>query len=374
MGMNILLVTRRFPPAPGGVETQVKEIGLGLEREGYQVQIFTTDLYSDIPFRRLSHEPQPNIRRCTSVLLPWRKSEGTSFAPGMLVNLAKMTTPSIVHCHGLNLFAVSASLYIKQLRRCQAICTTHVDPANLDGKLIAGVLKMFDGLVALTEIERRQMLTLGVDPHKIEVIPGGVNVEAFRHLPSRDYFREEYGINGHFILYAGRISFEKGCDILVGATALAQRRIGPCTLVFAGPDWGASKLVQILSQQKDVCVLFTGNLSREDLRAALVACDVFVLPSLKEGLPLSILEAMLCGAPVVSTRVGGIPTLIQDGETGLLVLPKDEPGLADAMCRIVEDRQLSSRLAAGGKELAGKYSIDSTVKQLGRFYSRKLNG
>jgi glycosyltransferase involved in cell wall biosynthesis len=109
------------------------------------------------------------------------------------------------------------------------------------------------------------------------------------------------------------------------------------------------------------------------LRGALVACDVFVLPSFSESFPISILEAMLAGAPVVATRVGGISAIVHDGDTGLLVPPGDDKGLADAICRILKDRQLSARLATNAKSSASKYTIERTVNDLENFYSDILS-
>jgi glycosyltransferase involved in cell wall biosynthesis len=238
----------------------------------------------------------------------------------------------------------------------------------LSGWYLARILARFDGLVALTKIEQTQMLRLGIDASRIRVIPSGIDVEAFRSLPAPDFFRRKIGVENHLILYVGRIELSKGCDVLIQAVSLAQRRIGDCTIVFAGPDWGAQEYLQLLSVQKRVRVVFTGNLATRDLGSVLVACDVLVLPSFAEALSVSLLEAMFCGAPVVATRVGGIPSIVRNEETGLLVSPGDRSGLANAICRILEDTQLTSRMIVNAKKLASKYSIENTVRKLERFY------
>jgi glycosyltransferase involved in cell wall biosynthesis len=372
--MHILLVTRRFPPAPGGVESQVFQIAHRLAKRGHRVRVYTSDLYSDIPVRRLprGHAPSPNgieISRYITVPVPRRMLKGTSFAPTMLLAVLKANSPDIVHCHGLNLVTVSASLLAQGLRNCKAICTPQVDPNLLSGRFTGIVLRRFDGLVALTDIEREQMLKLGIDQSKIRVIPNGVDLDAFNRLPTSDCFRKKNGITNHLVLYAGRIDALKGCAVLIEAVSLVQRRIGDCTLVFAGPDWGSQGYLRQLSERRNVRTVFTGNLSSTELRGALVACDVFVLPSFSESFPISILEAMLAGAPVVATRVGGISAIVHDGDTGLLVTPGDDKGLADAICRILKDRQLSARLATNAKSSASKYTIERTLDELENFYN-----
>jgi glycosyltransferase involved in cell wall biosynthesis len=372
--MQILLVTRRFPPAPGGVESQVFQIANLLAKRGHRVKVYASDLYSDIPLRRLRTGlvRYPNgieISRHIALPVPWRMGKGTSFAPTMLLAILKMSSPDIVHCHGLNLFTVSSSSLIEGLRNCKVICTTHVDPGLLSGRLTSLALRTFDGLVALTEIERERMLALGIQRAKIRVIPNGVDLAAFSDLPRRDYFRRRNGIADHLILYAGRISTLKGCEVLVEAVSLAQRRIGDCTLVLAGPDWGSQGYLRALCERRRVRTLFTGNLSSSELRSALVACDVFVLPSLSESFGISILEAMLAGAPVVATSVGGIPEIVRDEDTGLLVSPGDHADLAEAICRILGDPQLSTKLATSAKLSARRYTIERTVNELENFYN-----
>jgi glycosyltransferase involved in cell wall biosynthesis len=374
--MNILIVTRRYPPAPGGLETQVEQIAVRLARRGNRVGVYTSDLYSDIPRRRLVdfYRTSANgveVDRHMTLPIPWRK--GTSFAPAAFLAIGDKHSWDIVHADGLNLFTVSIAIYRKRLRKCKIVCAPRVDFSLLSGRFQRLVVPRFDGMVALLEMEKKCMARLGLDDARIRVIPNGVDICAFRALPSREQFRSKFGITDRLILYSGRIDTPtKGCDVLVEAVSLAQKRIGPCTLVFAGPDWGSTEYLRALSQQRGVRTIFTENLCLDDLKMALVACDVFVLPSLNEGMPSSILEAMLCGAPVVATRVGGVPALVRDEETGLLVSAGDSRSLAGAICRIIMETSLSERLTANARILASKHSIDATVSQLERFYEALL--
>jgi teichuronic acid biosynthesis glycosyltransferase TuaC len=375
MALQILLVTRRFPPAPGGVEYEVMEIARRLHSRGHEVGVYASDLYSDIPPRRLSYQDSHlcdgiRIRRFPALPIPFRKTRGTSMTPTMLLAcLVDRDFPSLVHAHGLNLVTISASLLAQRRRKTKVICTTHSDPRLLSGNFPTRILAHFDGIIALTQIEREFMLNLGLDKDKVRVIPNGINIQAFANLPSADYFRKKLRLRGHLILCVGRIdSLSKGCGVLIEAVSLVQQRMGECVIVFAGPDWGSQKDLQILSARRKVHVVFTGNLRLDDLRAAFVACDVLALPSFVESLPVSILEGMLCGAPVVATRVGGVPSIVHHEDTGLLVSPGNHHELAAAICRILEDKKLSAHLASNARKLARSYSIERTVEQLEEFY------
>ena len=376
--LRILLVTRRYPPAPGGVETQVMETANRLGRRGHRVFVYCSDLYRDVPpqhFTRQDRERLDGVEviRYRAVSIPWREKKGTSVTPAMLCALIRMNQVDLAHCQGLNLVTAAASLMIR-LRQTKVICTTHLDPILLSNAFLAKVLASFDGLVALTETERRRMLSLGLDESKIRLIPNGIDMSRFNDMPRPEVFRRKFAIATPLITYAGRIAADKGCDVLVEAVARAKSQIGECTLLFAGADWGYRSFLQRLSRRKGVRAIFTGNLQLEDLKAAFVASDVFVLPSLREAFGLSVLEAMLCGVPVVASFVGGVPSIVRDEDTGLLVRPSDPWGLAEAICRIVTDRELSTRLVANAKKMAAKYSIESTVTQLEKYYEDILRG
>jgi glycosyltransferase involved in cell wall biosynthesis len=114
---------------------------------------------------------------------------------------------------------------------------------------------------------------------------------------------------------------------------------------------------------------------RDDIEGILSASDLFVLSSLTEGMPLSVLEAMAAGLPVVATRVGGVPELVTDGETGLLVAPKDPEALAAALLSLIEDR--SSRLRMGRAARARieeSFSFTAMLDQYETFYAGTLRG
>jgi glycosyltransferase involved in cell wall biosynthesis len=107
---------------------------------------------------------------------------------------------------------------------------------------------------------------------------------------------------------------------------------------------------------------------RDDVPALLAACDVFVLPSLFEGAPLAILEAMAAGRPVVASRIGGVDELLLDGVTGLLVPPADPAALAGAILRLIATPALRVRLADAGRERARAFDAPAMARAVMALY------
>ena len=164
------------------------------------------------------------------------------------------------------------------------------------------------------------------------------------------------------ILYAGRLSREKGIDILLRAVAL----LPPGTrenvnLVIAGGGLAENELRTLsASLGIDDRVRFAGVVSPgPDLLAEYDASDLFVLPSRTEGVPRALLEARARLLPVVATSVGGIPHLIRDGESGLIVPPDDPQAMAHAIERVIDNPALARSLGNAGREVASAYSLEA---------------
>lgn len=138
---------------------------------------------------------------------------------------------------------------------------------------------------------------------------------------------------------------------------------------FSGPDedYVKGKVKKLdLSQSVDI---FT---DKEGARKRMPGFDIFVLPSVKEGMPYTIIEAMQVGLPIVATNVGGIPEEITEGRSGLLVPPKDSSALATAIIRLIEDGKLRSKLGKNAKTDSEKFTLEKMVSATDRFYRRLL--
>jgi glycosyltransferase involved in cell wall biosynthesis len=172
------------------------------------------------------------------------------------------------------------------------------------------------------------------------------------------------------IVSVGRLQAPKDTVTLLHALASLPSGFGTALLVGEGPERpGAEALIRRLGLAHSVSLL--GD--REDVPQLLAASQVFVLSTRSEGLPVSILEAMAAGLPVVATGVGGVPELVVDGETGLLVRPGDPAALAAALRRLLEDPELRRKLGAAGRARVGThFTLDSFHEAHVAVYRREL--
>ena len=177
-------------------------------------------------------------------------------------------------------------------------------------------------------------------------------------------------------MFVGRLSGVKGVLVLLNAMAKLRRKFTDVvlTLVGDGPDRGrVERMVEALELKEHVELL--GYRSTEEVRELLGHADVFVLPSFAEGVPVVLMEAMASGVPVVASRIAGIPELVEDNVSGVLVAPANSDALAKAIERLLEDPALRKRLAERGRAVVEReFDIRKEVTKLARLFEQTLRG
>ncbi len=214
---------------------------------------------------------------------------------------------------------------------------------------IEALLGSLGDIVAPSQAMADFLLQHGFPARRMHVIPPGIEVESEDGArESRDTFT---------VGLAANLEYWKGIDVLIEACALASTP--PRLEIF-----GAGSLGETLERQAGeagIDVRFHGFV--QDMRAPLASVDALVQPSRADNLPLAILEAMAAGLPVIGTRVGGIPELVADGETGIVVEPENPAELADALDRLAADPALRTELGRGGRE---RVATLFSAEELGR--------
>lgn len=212
-------------------------------------------------------------------------------------------------------------------------------------------IRRADFIVCISEFHRQFFLDEGARPEQLFVTYCGIDTTHF--TPNRRARGE--GEPFH-ILSAGRLVEKKGFPDLIAACKLLNKRNFDfrCTIGGSGPD-EATLRAQIAEAGLDDRITLTGEaLKQEDIPAFMNSGDVYCLPCVwasdndVDGLPQMLMEAMACGLPAVSTRLVGIPDLVIDQETGLLVEPNDTEALADALMQLAQEQDLATRLAQAG--------------------------
>ena len=194
----------------------------------------------------------------------------------------------------------------------------------------------------------------GLEEARIVVVRDGVDVARIEQAPERNAeMRRAFGLaeGEKIVLHIAPMTGEKGQRTLLMAAPLLCERRPDARLVLVGDGPLRAQLereVRVLGVAGRV--IFAGSRLPEELPSLLKAADVFVYPSLEEGLGSILLEAMAANVPIVATRVGGIPELVRDEETGLLV-PRDQfLDLAEAIVRLLDDSALARRLAEAARQ------------------------
>ena len=232
-----------------------------------------------------------------------------------------------------------------------------------------------DRIIALTEGEKNDYLHLGIGrPHQLLTIHSGVDIGAYisTHIDIIDK-KKTLGLlpNGLLIGFVGWLLPIKGPMHLLRAMPAVWSQYPDCTLVFVGKgDLDVDLRAEALQIEANGKVKFLGW--RDDVAEIMQIFDIFVLPSLNEGMGRVLVEAMAAGKPVVASRVGGIPDLVQDGKTGLLVPPGDERALADALLRLASNPTEARRMGAAGKVFCHPFSLEAMVKRIGHLYDELI--
>lgn len=222
-----------------------------------------------------------------------------------------------------------------------------------------------DRVVTVSGSIRRTLVQGGVRPERVSVIYEGVDLRTIDRLPKTSVLPEKRGL---VVGVVAHLSPEKGHVTLLKAAARLRKRFPDVTYVFVGggerrqmlEEWG--RALNVADR-----VLFTGF--RKDSDAMMREFDIFCLPSLSEGLSSAILAAMAQQLPVVATQVGGIPELVSDGRTGLLVPAGRPEELAEALARVLSSSSLRRRMREAGRQrVALHFTLDGKLDETERLY------
>jgi glycosyltransferase involved in cell wall biosynthesis len=263
--------------------------------------------------------------------------------------------PQVLHSHSYKTDAMLALLCGLLRRRPKLVATNHLwthETLRLRAyeALDALAFRFFDRVVAVSRAIGDEMRTRGVPDDTIEVIPNGLDFAELGAEAPLGGLREEIGVAPHELLVGavGRLSPQKGLDHLVRAAAeLAPRRDLRFVIVGEGP-LRADIERQIQEHGLEGRVLLLGR--RDDVPQILGALDIFVLPSLREGTPMALLEAMGAGVAAIASDVGGVRDVVDEGRTGLMVPSADASALARAIARLADDAALRTALGRAAKD------------------------
>jgi len=302
-----------------------------------------------------------------------------AFDPVLVLRFARLlrrVKPDVIHTHEYKSDALAflATRALPAARRVPLVATMHgvvrtTGALRRYERLDARVLRRFDAVVAVSAGTSAIAREYGVGGARLHVIPNGVDTARFRPGRDRASARERLGVppDGALIGMVGRLSEEKGPDILLEAFAAVE---GEARLVYIGDGPMLEPLrARAAAMGLSERVTFAGR--RDDMEQAYAALDVLALPSLSEGLPLTVLEASACGVPVVASDVGDVGRVLPHGEAGLLVAPGEPGALTIALTGCIAEPDRARAMAeTARRRVEGSWSAAALARAYEDVYRR----
>lgn len=291
----------------------------------------------------------------------------------------------IVHVQGLQYFQpLLASLAARRLLGARILATAHGFGGESSWwrsynqrNLMRSILRKFDALISISHyVQDRLWRFTGMQPPKIATIYNGVDTSFFDPKIDSTGFRERIGTENEFVvLYVGRLAWNKGLVDLIDSISSLVDTITNLKLIICGKGRLETELrnrVDSLNLQKHV--EFVGLVPQEQLPLYYAASDVVAAPSIFEPFGLVNLEALAMSKPVVTTRVGGIPELVKNMDTGLLVHPNAPSEIGNAILELNHNEGLRKRLGENGRRLVEReFSLEKMAQDTWRYYRTVSN-
>lgn len=222
------------------------------------------------------------------------------------------------------------------------------------------VLSRADRIVAPTRYLARAVEALGFDA---QVIPNVIGMDAYDYVPRSELRPRMLWMRAFHPIY--------NPEMAVRAFARVRRRFPDATLTMGGPDMGSLRATVELARElcPDTAIRFVGFMKHDDKIREGAAHDIHLHTNRIDNMPVSVLEMAAMGLPIVATSVGGIPDLLEDGTTALLIASDDDEGMAEAVARLIAEPELGRRLSLGARALAES----ATWKHAGPLWTDLIN-
>ncbi|MFW3168582.1 glycosyltransferase [Geodermatophilus sp. CPCC 206100] len=364
----------RFDPI-GGMQNHTATLTRCLDAQGHRQTVLTSRLGGPRDVRGLGRGAR--VHRTGAPIARLRQLWAVDALRGALRRPA--VAVDVVHAHqGEDLATLVLARLAARRHRCPLVVTLHCSVRHtlrgrslrarvlrrVGGAIERSTLRRADAVVVLTARTAAALHADGVPPGRISTIPSGFDPALFAGRQA-DAFP---GAGRPRLGYVGRLAPQKRVDLLVAAFD-RMREDAVLVVVGDGPDGDLVRSMVAASPRRDR-ITVAGFVEHAAVPAVLASLDVLVLPSAYEEMGSVLTEAMAAGLPVVASAVGGIPEVVRDGATGLLVPPGDADALAAALDRLVADPDLRARLAAGARRRAHDYSWPQLAGRVAEVYAR----
>ncbi len=338
----------------GGMEKLLVEFARFADRSRYELTFVSLQPRGDLASEIESHRWP---------VIAMDKADGLK--PRLVAQLAKTflrIKPDVVHTHNTAayVYGVAAARIARVPRIIHTRHGQRFDCSRRQTTLFRGLSRWVDRVVSVSNDGARLTIKEGISAAKTATIFNGVDLDRFTLVDNRP--------RGRAVVVA-RLSPEKDIASLIQAIHVAKLRHCRLALDVIG-DGSERQRLETLTQSLQLCDQIRFHGIRDDIPAVLAQASMFVLPSVTEGISLTLLEAMATGLPVVACDVGGNPEVVADGQTGILVPPRDPAAIAEAIQRLNDDPQLVRRLGNQGRaRVEAKFCVRKMVHAYENLYS-----
>jgi glycosyltransferase involved in cell wall biosynthesis len=363
-----------WPPSFGGVETIVRTVATALAKKGHKVYVITTPFDVTTGKQISDYGVEEKDGAIIFKLRPGKIKVGYARFIKGLREVIERTDPDIVHAHNLHPHLFQLALWKKNYRY-KLVAELHYPVIELDflvQKLampftllgLKAISKDINAFVTHTELEKSWLESIGIASEKIAII-------RFPAIPSELLnFKTNVDIMGD-VLYLGRIVPRKGVHILIKALSIVKQRIPNIRATIAGPaDPRYLKKLKKLVKESGLenNVTFLGPVEEEKKYHIIKAHRILVFPSLKDLHPIVLLEAQALGVPVIASRVGAIPEIIRNGETGILIERGNVLELAKVIELLLRSFDLYYQCSKKATMLASSFTYENLISHLETYY------
>lgn len=291
-----------------------------------------------------------------------------------LRKLVKRNEIKIIHSHGYkaNLYSNLTSWGMSNIK----VATCHNWLGNsakmrLYKKVDLLSLRRFDKVIAVSDTIKEIILKSGIRREKVAKIRNGIFLEPFEKKMSKTDGKRRLGLTDNAVVIGtvGRISEEKGHRYLLDIAGSIIHKFPESIFLIVGDGPLRDELAR---KYRHPSIIFTGI--RNDLPQLYFAMDIFTLPSMTEGLPMALLEAMAANLPVIASRVGEIPEVIDNGKDGILIDPGDSAGLRQSILRLMTQKEERCRFGINAhKKIKEQYSSERMASEYMDEYSKLIS-
>jgi glycosyltransferase involved in cell wall biosynthesis len=358
--MNILMVTPYFYEPPGG-KYGVMRLSIELNKHGHNVYVISSKVRNAKAYEEF--EGVKVFRKKPLFYMPSLPYAAT-FVTSDIFRYIKSFNIDVLHVHTIHYFSSLSAAIVSKMINFPYILSILGMTTTFAQEFVDLIFKIYEStiskfviaqaslIVAIAKQLVSRALHLGASPTKIRVIPHGIDPNIYSPNNLGSNIRARFGIeeDDKVIGFVGRLVPLKGIKYLLEALKIINKKMDKVKVLIVGDGPQRRELEILINKNLKRNVIFTGFISKEDLPNIYPALDIFTLPSLTEGLSNTLLEAMACGKPVITTSVGGNSELVDNGKNGYLIQPKSSKELAERIVDLLHDPNKRIQMGRRGRD------------------------